>query len=100
MKTTLKNEDDLKNDDDLKSWWGVVDWVPKQCVQPLIPLKVAIDTQALPIETISGRVGTGRSNSDYKAISASQQSWSLGLAELGKKICLNPFYLYCLGSQV
>ena len=29
----------------------------------------------------SGRVGW--SNSDYKAISASQQSWSLGLAELG-----------------
>ena len=29
--------------------------------------------------------GSGRSNSDYKAISASQQSWSLGLAELGNK---------------
>ena len=60
MKTTLKNEDDLKNDDDLKSWWGVVDWVPKQCVQPLIPLKGAIDTQALPIETILVWVGLGR----------------------------------------
>ena len=31
----------------------------------------------------SGRDGSARSNSDYKAISASQQSWSLGLAELG-----------------
>ena len=31
----------------------------------------------------SGWVGSGRSNSDYKAISASQQSLSLGLAELG-----------------
>ena len=34
----------------------------------------------------SGGVGSGRvgwSNSDYKAISASQQSWSLGLAEPG-----------------
>ena len=29
------------------------------------------------------RVGSGRSNSDYKAISASQYSWSFGLAELG-----------------
>ena len=34
----------------------------------------------------SARVGSGRSNSDNKAISASQQSWSLGLAELGKKM--------------
>ena len=33
-----------------------------------------------------GRVGSARSNSDYKAISASQQSWSLGLAELGKML--------------
>ena len=37
----------------------------------------------------SGRVGAAQvgsawSNSDYKAISASQQSWSLGLADLGK----------------
>ena len=30
-------------------------------------------------------VGSVWSNSDYKAISASQQSWSLGLAELGNK---------------
>ena len=29
------------------------------------------------------RFGLCRSNSDYKAISASQQSWSLGLAEAG-----------------
>ena len=33
----------------------------------------------------SGSGGVGWSNSDYKAISASQQSWSLGLAELGNK---------------
>ena len=31
----------------------------------------------------SGRLGSARSNSDYNAISASQQSWSFGLAELG-----------------
>ena len=31
----------------------------------------------------SGRFGSVGSNSDYNAISASQQSWSLGLAELG-----------------
>ena len=31
-----------------------------------------------------GRVGSAWSNSDYKAISASQHSWSFGLAELGK----------------
>ena len=33
----------------------------------------------------SAWVGSGRSKCDYKAISASQQSWSFGLAELGKK---------------
>ena len=31
-----------------------------------------------------GRLGSCKSNSDYEAISASQQSWSFGLAELGK----------------
>ena len=86
MMTTLKNEDNLRNEDDLKSWLGVVEWVPKQCFQLLIPLKVANDTLALPIETIPVWVGSARSNSDYKAISASQQSWSLGLAELGKML--------------
>ena len=30
------------------------------------------------------RFGSVRSNSEYKAISASQQSWNLGLADLGK----------------
>ena len=34
-------------------------------------------------------VGSVWSNSDYKAISASQQSWNLGLAELGKKIIIS-----------
>ena len=34
----------------------------------------------------SGRLGSGRSNSNYNAISASQQSWSFGLAELGNII--------------
>ena len=60
MKITLKEDDDLKNEDNLKSWWGLVDWVPKQCFQPLIPLKVANDTLALPIETIPVWVGLGR----------------------------------------
>ena len=60
-------------------------------MQPLIPLKVAYGTLVLPIGTIPGRVGlgrvrSGRSNSDYNVISASQQSWSFGLAELGKKL--------------
>ena len=77
MKTTLRNEDDLKNEDNLKSWWGVVDWVPKQCVQPLIPLKVANESLELQIGTIPGRVGLGRvrsdqSKSDYKAQPASK----------------------------
>ena len=61
----------------------------KNVSSPLIHIKVANGSLALQIETIPGRVasvrvGLGRSNSDYKAISASQQSWSLGLAELGK----------------
>ena len=38
-----------------------------------------------------GRVGWGRSNSDYKAISASQKSWSLCLAELGNYSLTNFF---------
>ena len=89
MKMTRKNEEDL---DDLKKLLGVVEWVPKQCFQSLIPLKDTIGSLVLQIGTIpvwvgSGRFGSGRSNSDYKAISASQQSWSLGLAELGKKKC-------------
>ena len=38
----------------------------------------------IPGWVMSGRLGWGWSNSDFKAISASQQSWSIGLAELGK----------------
>ena len=40
--------------------------------------------------------GSGRSNSDYKAISASQQSWSLGLAELGNNNINNISSIYDL----
>ena len=36
---------------------GVVDWVPKQCFQPLLPLKVANGTLVLLIGTIPARVG-------------------------------------------
>ena len=42
----------------------------------------------IPVWFGSGRVSLGRSNSDYKAISASQQSWILGLAELGKSLLI------------
>ena len=50
-----------------------------------MPLKIANSSLALQIGTIPVWVGSVWSNSDYKAISASQQSWSLGLAELGNK---------------
>ena len=53
-------------------------------MQPLMPLKVVYGTLVPPIGTIPGLVGSGRSNSDYNAISDSQQSWSFGLAEFGK----------------
>ena len=62
-----------------------VDWVSKECFQSLIPLKVANSSLALQIGTIPVWVGSVWSNSDYKAISASQLSLSLGLAELGNK---------------
>ena len=61
----------------------VLDSAPKQSFHPQIPLKVKNDTLALQIETILVLVGSARSNCDYKAISASRQSLSLGLSELG-----------------
>ena len=60
MKTTSNKEDNLKNYDELKTEDKLKKW------------------------TILVWFGLDRSNSAYKAISASQQSWSSGLAELGK----------------
>ena len=55
----------------------------------MFPVSVANSSIALQIGTIlvwvgSVWVGSVGSNSDYKAISASQQSWSFGLTEMGK----------------
>ena len=41
---------------------------------------------------VSGWVGSTQSNRDYKAISASQQSWSFDLAELGNS-CLGKTFI-------
>ena len=41
--------------------------------RPLVPLKVAKASQEVHFGTIPGRVGWGRSNSDYKAISVQLQ---------------------------
>ena len=71
MKTTSKNDEE---------WWIQF---PNNVSSPLIPIKVANGSLVLQIETIAGQSGLGRSNSYYKAISASQYSWSFGLAELG-----------------
>ena len=57
---------------------------------------------------MSGWVGSVWSKSDYKAISASQQNWSLGLAELGNIwlplkskwwLCLIDVFDFVLGSD-
>ena len=39
---------------------GVLDSAPKQCFHPQIPLKVLNGNLTLQLETIPGRVGTGR----------------------------------------
>ena len=98
-KDDTKYEDYLKNKDYLKKWRQPEKWRQPQKLMrggelssnTMFP---APDTSkswkwysSIAIWNYSGlgRVGLGRSNSDYKAISASQQSWSLGLAELGNK---------------
>ena len=60
MKMTSKMKTTLTSEDNLKKWWGVVDWVPKQHIQPLIPLKVANDTLVWPIWTFPCWVGSGQ----------------------------------------
>ena len=59
MRTTSINKDNLKNEDELKKGWGVVDWVPKQWFQPLIPLEVA---HWCLFGTITRRLGSARLN--------------------------------------
>ena len=59
----------LVNKDDLK--------------RPLVPSKVAKASLELHLGTIPGRVGWGRSNSDYKAISVQLQLQLPAGTELG-----------------
>ena len=87
----LKNSDNLKNEDDLKikttskiMSGGGLSFQAMFAAPNTSKSCIWHSSIAIWNYSGSGRVGSGRSNSDYKAISASQQSWSLGLAELGK----------------
>ena len=98
----LKNEDDLKNSDNLKNEddpkikttskimsggglsFQAMFAAPNTSKSCIWHSSIAIWNYSGSGRFGSGRVGSGRSNSDYNAISASQQSWSFGLAELGK----------------
>ena len=98
----LKNEDDLKNSDNLKNEDDLKIKTTSKIMsggglsfQAMFAApntsKSCIWHSSIANWNYSGsaRVGSGRSNSDYKAISASQQSWSFGLAELGNNHSLS-----------
>ena len=79
-KFNLKNEDDLQNEDDLKTLRGL----SSQTMFPFHDTFLSCNWQPnIANWNYSGLgwVGLAWSNSDFKSISASQQSWILGMAE-------------------
>ena len=89
----LKNEDDLKNSDNLKNEDDLKIKTTSKIMsggglsfQAMFAApntsKSCIWHSSIAIWNYSGWGRVGWSNSDYKAISPSQQSWSLGLAIL------------------
>ena len=96
MKMTLTNEDNLKKErlTKMKSILKYHIWgsgLRSQTIFPTPDTSKSYKWQpSIANWNYSGsaRVGSVGSNSDSEAISASQQSWSLGLAELGNSMYL------------
>ena len=83
MNITLIKERVSQNSGRPQKMMGVMDSVPKQCFQPLIPLKLQMSVQDFKLKLFW--FGMGSQLGPIVIVMLSQQSQDSGLADFGKR---------------